>query len=191
MTEPTALYRHFAADGRLLYVGITRSAAARLAQHANSEWDRQIARIEVETLPTRQEAEAAERAAIRAECPAFNSTFSRLRPKRIHRDQEESMRAAIRGLRYDTATADLIGDEVTCPGQWTAGLYRTPRVGRYFLAGRGGPMSIFARASDSPSGWEGGQRIIPLTPDVARLWAIEYLPAGVVEQHFADQIEEA
>ena len=68
----TALYRHFDADGRLLYVGIARSVTARLAQHADSPWDDQIARVEVERFATREEAEAAEREAIRAEKPIHN-----------------------------------------------------------------------------------------------------------------------
>lgn len=74
--EPTALYRHFAADGTLLYVGISRTVAARLAAHATSGWDRQIARIEVEWFDDRASAETAEREAIRAEKPFHNTIYN-------------------------------------------------------------------------------------------------------------------
>lgn len=74
--DSVALYRHFDADGRLLYVGISRSVTARLTQHSESPWDHLIARIEVERFPTREEAEAAERAAIRSERPIHNRTHN-------------------------------------------------------------------------------------------------------------------
>ena len=39
MSEPTDLYRHWDAEGRLLYIGISRSAVERLAGHRNnSHW---------------------------------------------------------------------------------------------------------------------------------------------------------
>ena len=68
----TALYRHFDADGVLLYVGIARSVTARFAQHEDSPWDDLIASITVERFATREEAEAAEREAIKAEKPIHN-----------------------------------------------------------------------------------------------------------------------
>ena len=69
----TALYRHFDVEGRLLYVGISLNAVARLAQHRETaHWFGQIARIEVEWHESRMLAEAAERKAIKAERPAHN-----------------------------------------------------------------------------------------------------------------------
>jgi hypothetical protein len=69
------LYRHFDEAGKLLYVGISLNAVSRLVGHkSNSPWIWSVARVEVETFPTRGEAEAAEREAIRAERPLFNST---------------------------------------------------------------------------------------------------------------------
>ncbi len=75
MTE-TALYRHFDAEGRLLYVGVSKNAAARFSQHADKPWFDEIANMTVERFPTRAEAEAAERAAIRAESPIHNIIHS-------------------------------------------------------------------------------------------------------------------
>ena len=71
--EPTNLYRHFAGDGRLLYVGISLNAIIRLAAHrTRSSWFDEIVRVEVERHPTRQAALAAELAAIRNEKPLHN-----------------------------------------------------------------------------------------------------------------------
>ena len=71
--QATALYRHFDADGRLLYVGISLNAIARLTQHRlTAHWFRSIARIEIEWHESRELAEAAEREAIKQERPAHN-----------------------------------------------------------------------------------------------------------------------
>lgn len=69
----TALYRHFDDSGNLLYVGISNSAVRRLGQHMyGSQWASLISKVEIEHLSSRQEALAAEKAAIRAEMPAWN-----------------------------------------------------------------------------------------------------------------------
>jgi hypothetical protein len=69
------LYRHFDEGGKLLYVGISVHAVSRLASHKQtSPWVWSVARMEIQTFPTRQEAEEAEREAIRTERPLFNST---------------------------------------------------------------------------------------------------------------------
>jgi hypothetical protein len=67
------LYRHFDAAGELLYVGISLSAMSRLGQHAAvSPWAKDITTVKIETLPSREEALAAERVAIKTEHPKFN-----------------------------------------------------------------------------------------------------------------------
>ena len=69
----TQLYRHFDADKKLLYVGISLSAFARLSQHKDhSQWFEQIKTVTLESFDTREEAMAAERKAIRTENPQFN-----------------------------------------------------------------------------------------------------------------------
>ena len=74
----TDLYRHFGEDGTLLYVGVSLSAMQRLMQHrSHAHWFEQIKRIEVERFATRQQAFAAERAAVINEKPAFNIQFQR------------------------------------------------------------------------------------------------------------------
>ena len=67
---PTELYRHFDPNGALLYVGISLSAIERLRQHrATSDWFDQIARVDIEMFPSRKEAVAAERHAVKTEGP--------------------------------------------------------------------------------------------------------------------------
>lgn len=73
----TGLYRHYDADGRLLYIGVSRSAAQRLAQHKASRWDWRIAKVTVQYYSSRDEALAAERQAIKAEDPRFNIAHNR------------------------------------------------------------------------------------------------------------------
>lgn len=105
------------------------------------------------------------------------------------------MRAIINGFRYDTDKATLIGSTAAdCSTRdfsyWEAGLYKTPRAGRYFLAGEGGPMTQFAnhRADRSISS---GERIIPMTEPQALEWATEYLSTEIVEHYFGHMIEDA
>lgn len=105
------------------------------------------------------------------------------------------MKAIISGTRYDTDKAVLIGEAdsgnfSTDFQFWKAGLYVTPRSKRYFLAGRGGPMSVFSR-SVGQNEWSGGEKIIPLDQDDAQTWAERHLETREVEAHFAGQIEEA
>ena len=69
----TALYRHFDADGALLYVGISNNPFYRLSKHSKtSSWSEEIARIDVEWLGSLEDAQAAERQAIKSEGPKHN-----------------------------------------------------------------------------------------------------------------------
>lgn len=112
------------------------------------------------------------------------------------------MKAIINGKRYDTDKAILIAETDNIDGSsisrgdfrfWEAGLYKTPRSGVYFLAGRGGAMSIFSHKVGQNS-WSGGSRIIPLESRAAALaWAEENLAhkPDVIEAEFGDDIEDA
>lgn len=69
----TALYRHFDANDRLLYVGISLSAVQRLAQHRNgAHWFKKIVSVTIEWFPSREAAIGAEAAAIQLEKPMHN-----------------------------------------------------------------------------------------------------------------------
>lgn len=70
---PESVYRHFDAEGNLLYVGYSANHLGRLMQHINgSDWSGRIARIEVEHFPSRRKAMEAEAAAIEEESPRHN-----------------------------------------------------------------------------------------------------------------------
>ncbi len=98
------------------------------------------------------------------------------------------MKAIINGLRYDTDKAICIGEAshgyAGDFSRWEAGLYRTPRSGRYFLAGSGGPMTRWARSVDSGNTRTGGDGIFPMDADEAREWAERYLTTEEVESGF-------
>lgn len=99
------------------------------------------------------------------------------------------------GVRYDTEKAILIGEAtggseyVTDFSYWSAGLYMTPISKRYFIAGEGGPMTMFARRVDQNSR-TGGAKIEPMTREDAFEWAQAHLTTEQVEAHFSDMIED-
>ncbi len=71
-SERTALYRCFAADGVLLYVGISLREWERVMAHSSRDWFRDVRRIELEHFDSRSGARSAELNAIRTENPRFN-----------------------------------------------------------------------------------------------------------------------
>jgi predicted GIY-YIG superfamily endonuclease len=74
LTERTALYRIWGAADLLLYIGISKDFGSRWKQHAKQQpwWD-EMERLTVDRwYGSRQEAEAAERTAIKAEKPKYN-----------------------------------------------------------------------------------------------------------------------
>lgn len=103
------------------------------------------------------------------------------------------MKRIINGKRYDTETADLIGEggnnrSVTDFPWMTESLYRTKRSRRFFLAGKGNAMSKYAEPAPG-GGRQGGEGIIPLDDDDALAWAERHLSAETIEKYF--DIEDA
>lgn len=70
--DPTALYRFFDTEGKLLYAGITGDPAKRWPGHKGKLWWPEIASMTIEWFDTRAEAAALERRAIRNEAPQHN-----------------------------------------------------------------------------------------------------------------------
>jgi predicted GIY-YIG superfamily endonuclease len=69
----TALYRHYAKDGALLYVGITREPFQRWSNHTNkSSWAQEVIRIDLEWFARWEDAYSAECEAILSEDPIHN-----------------------------------------------------------------------------------------------------------------------
>ena len=82
------------------------------------------------------------------------------------------MKQIIGGKMYNTDTAEYLGDcSYSYPGDfyyYEEELYRK-KTGEFFLAGKGGPRSKYARSCDG-HGWSDGKKIIPITEDEARSW---------------------
>ena len=103
------------------------------------------------------------------------------------------MKRIIDGKRYDTETAEKVAWVGSWSGisrsdntYWDAGLYRTPR-GRWFLAGHGGPASLFGQPVGN---WtEGGSGIAPISEGEALRYLEHAGNIEALEQFFA--IEEA
>lgn len=79
----TALYRHYDADSRLLYVGIAVAPLSRLSGHAKSHWADDIARIEIEWHADDQLARDEEARQIQRLKPLHNRSRSTLRYARL------------------------------------------------------------------------------------------------------------
>jgi len=76
-----ALYRHFNAEGTLLYVGISLRPFSRFKEHnTHSGWADQIANMTIEYFPSRMEAMAAEIKAVREEDPVHNIKLRKPKP---------------------------------------------------------------------------------------------------------------
>ncbi len=94
MTEPTALYRLYDTDDRLLYIGITKNLEQRWTGHkyspTSSAWWPAVHRKVIEWHPTREAADEAETAAIVSEVPLHNKdkTPSSWNVKRTKRSAE-------------------------------------------------------------------------------------------------------
>jgi hypothetical protein len=72
-TRPVAVYRLFAADGALLYVGSTHDPERRFRQHSSlKSWWPEVAARQVDWKDSREAAEHAEDAAIMTEAPRYN-----------------------------------------------------------------------------------------------------------------------
>lgn len=75
-----SLYRHYDVDGNLLYVGISLEPLRRQQGHINTvDWRTAIFQIVIEPFATRENAMAAEEAAIRNEHPKHNTTHNKYR----------------------------------------------------------------------------------------------------------------
>ena len=103
------------------------------------------------------------------------------------------MKRIVDGKRYDTETAERVtwvgsrsGISRSDHTYWDAAIYRTPR-GRWFLAGDGGPASIFAKSVGN--GTSGGSGIIPISDGEALRYLEDVEAMDALERFFA--IEEA
>jgi hypothetical protein len=107
MTDRTALYRHFNANGDLLYVGISLCAIYRLEQHRmKAPWFPSIAKVDIEWFDTRELARDAEIEAIRSENPRHNINHAVQQP-RIAAPMAGTYSAAIEALGLEVVSGYL------------------------------------------------------------------------------------
>jgi hypothetical protein len=105
-----------------------------------------------------------------------------------------TMKQVIEGRLYNTETAKMVGEveargysSVTDFSFWHGTLYHT-KSGRYFVAGSGGPATMFGRPSGNMT--TGGSGIVALGGEEARSIAEDsQLSVEVLQAHFT--IEEA
>ena len=105
------------------------------------------------------------------------------------------MKKIINGIHYDTDKSDLIGkvesrEDKSDIRYWSECLYKTPRRGRYFIAGKGGPMTKWARHLGTQT-YGYGESIVPLSDRSAFEWAEENLGDEEVEIYFGNLIQDA
>lgn len=104
------------------------------------------------------------------------------------------MKKIINGRLYDTDKAAYLGYDLYAGPRdfayWREELYRK-RTGEFFLYGQGGPCSKYAVASVTGSGWDGGEKIIPLAYDKARQWAEDHLSAEAYGEIFGLPADDA
>lgn len=93
---------------------------------------------------------------------------------------------------YDTKTATKIAEDsysnVSDFRYYSEDLYKT-KSGNWFLCGEGGAMSKYAERVGNAMG--GGCNIIPLSTDEVIDWLERTDNTDILEEHFADQLEEA
>jgi len=85
-----SLYRHFDKRGRLLYVGVSKNAIARIRGHKNASWYSKISNVTIEHFEHRVDALAAEQEAIHAESPIHNK--QRYVAKKTEASKQRAMR---------------------------------------------------------------------------------------------------
>ncbi|MFJ9633755.1 GntR family transcriptional regulator [Streptomyces sp. NPDC101175] len=140
-SERTALYRHFDANGDVLYIGISKDPDERwMAHRGNQEpWIHLAVRRTDEWYDSRPLALKAEEAAIKAERPPFNG-------KHNYDDVtfDPASWSRVQGPTKIASVADLMRAEITSQ-RWPEG-YRIPPLKT--LAGAAGvSLSIASKAS--------------------------------------------
>ena len=120
-----ALYRHFGADGALLYIGKAIDPGRRLAEHRHqSNWFLSVVRIEIEWVHS-AEAATIEAAAISQERPQYNDANSHI----SHRLAQTCK--SIRGVSQTPASVwRALSEEGLTPTEAAARVGKSPAAAR-------------------------------------------------------------
>lgn len=97
LAAQAAVYRCYAADGTLLYLGSSGDIWGRLRSHSGKAWALAIRGITLEWHPDLESAQAAERLAIMVESPRYN---------------EQHLAAEVKDLRRPRLTSSTRGPKV-------------------------------------------------------------------------------
>lgn len=125
MTEKTAVYRHYDADGALLYVGLSRNPLKRWGQHkALALWFYDISRIEIQWFDSREEASDAEIRAVKSERPIFNTVHNTANPQRKKSKAQpqifDASEVAPPALAGDLMVGVVLPDDENAPAEMVA-----------------------------------------------------------------------
>lgn len=118
--DPTAVYRLYAADGSLLYIGETGDIRKRFYLHSRDKaWWPEVARATMCWYGSEAKALDAEQSAIRAEKPLHNARKANGSSKAVARPQDAlAAYAAVHGVSMGDAVRLLMGR--TPPSAWAA-----------------------------------------------------------------------
>ena len=108
-----ALYRHYDAEGRLLYIGVTTDPDRRTGQHRRySGWADKIDATLVQWFDDRTDALAAEARAIATESPAHNRGKAREYRGCVHPELLADIEAfcGVRGIGFATFGSEALRD---------------------------------------------------------------------------------
>lgn len=122
---PTALYRHYDAEGRLLYVGVTNNPDRRKAYHqAQSDWIGATVRVDVQWHQSRSIALAAEAKAICEENPIHNKHHADKVGAKFAETGRRIKAFRVASGMSQTELARHLGFNVTQYANWETGIRR-------------------------------------------------------------------
>jgi|SRR5215472_2324909 len=102
------------------------------------------------------------------------------------------MKRIIDGKRYDTDTAEHVAevgnDYNRSDFRWEVSNVYTTKRAAWFIAGKGGPMSRWARKVEGGGTWTDGEGLEVLTQDEARELLEQHNAIEALEQYF--EVEE-
>lgn len=153
--QKTALYRHFGADGALLYVGVSLSHVARLSQHSDhSHWYSLIASVKIEYHESREAALIAEREAIIKEKPLHNIKHKNGKPipdiSDLKSEADQARRDLVKRLVYFKPLYSIAGaaSAIELSARMIRNLISLGKIGFIELPNRAGKPVAFI------SGWQ-------------------------------------
>lgn len=98
------LYRHFDADGVLLYVGISSDAVKRYSAHSDKPWRKDVVKMTIERHSSREQLRHAERIAVFWEKPKHNK-----QTPRVHKERNLHIQRAIKYCGSQAKLAQHMG----------------------------------------------------------------------------------